>query len=195
MRTIEIPGGTAQLKDQKDLRGRDTKLIKAYGLSAQNVLVKIPEEARPKPGESRQESGDRMEAYLKEHPLQLSPEEAMLMLDLKEATMVAYLAGWSLDLKLPTMETIGDLPDDLYQALDDAVGGDVIKTAVVSGVDFDVNPDKTSPTGPSRSSDSTSRAEVFQDQESIQKSENGTDPSAGERSSDSLSESTTTPIA
>lgn len=194
MHPIDIPGGVAKIKDPADLRGRDTKLIKAYALAAQSVLAKIPEEARPQPDESKEEAGKRMQKYLEDHPLQLTGEEGMKMLDLKEATMVAYLASWTLDIPLPTMETIGDLPDAIYQALDDAVGGDAIKIAT-SSVDFDVNPDKNSPTGPSKSSDSISRAEVSMDQESIQKSANGTDPSAGESSSVSLSESTTTPTA
>jgi hypothetical protein len=193
MRTIEIPGGIAKIKDQKDLRGRDTKLIKAYALAAQSVLMKIPDEAQPQTGESKEDAGKRLEVYLKEHPLQMTGQEGMLMLDMKEATMVAYLASWTLDIPLPTMDTIGDLPDEVYQALDDAVGGDAIKVAAAS-VDFDVNPDKSSPTGPSKSSDSTSRAEVSQDQESIQKSENGTDPSAGERYSVEPKPTMTTPI-
>jgi hypothetical protein len=192
MHPIQIPGGIAQIKDQKDLRGRDSKLIKAYALAAQSVLLKIPEEARPKPGESKEEAGKRMQEYLETHPVQMSGEEGMRMLDMKESVMVAYLASWTLEIPLPTMETIGDLPDDVYQALDDAVGGDAIKVAAAS-VDFDVNPDQSSPTGPSKSSDSTSRAEVFQDQESISQSENGIGHSAGEKSSDSARRTTTTP--
>lgn len=133
-----------------------------------------------------------MDKYLREHPIQMTAAEGMKMLDMKEAVMVAYLASWTLDLALPTLETIGDLPDAIYRALDDATGGDVINAAV-SSVDFDVNPDKSSPTGPSRSSDSTSRAEASCDQESIQKSENGTGHSAGERSSDSERLITTSP--
>lgn len=182
MRTIEIPGGIARIKDGEDLRGRDTKLIKAAAIAAQNVLLKIPEEARPKPGESREEAANRMQKYLLENPMDLTAAEAMLMLNMKEAVMVAYLASWSLELPLPTLETIGDLPAPIYQALDDATGGDVVNAAV-SNVNFDVNPDKNSPTGPSGSSDSTSRAEASQDQESIQSSENGIGPSAGEDSS------------
>jgi hypothetical protein len=192
MRLIEVPGGLAKIKEQKDLRGRDTKLIKAYALAAQSVLLKIPEEARPKPGESKEDAGKRMQEHLETHPVQMSGDEGMRMLDMKEAIMVAYLASWTLEIPLPTMETIGDLPDEIYQALDDAVGGDAIKVAVAS-VDFDVNPDQSSPTGPSKSSDSTSRAEVFQDQESISQSENGTGHSAGEKSLDSVRLTTTTP--
>jgi hypothetical protein len=190
MRTVEIPGGMAKIKDPQDLRGRDTKLIKASALAAQSVLAKIPEEARPKPGEDKKVAADRMQEYINKHPIDMTREEGMRMLEMKEAVMVAYLASWTLDIPLPTLETIGDLPDDLYQALDDITGGDAINAAV-STIDFDVNPDKTSPTGPSRSSDSISRAEVFQDQESIQKSENGTDPSNGDRSSVEQRTSTT----
>lgn len=192
MRTIEIPGGTARIKEQKDLRGRDTKLIKAASLAASNVLSKIPDDIRPKPDEDKQVAGERMQNYLKEHPLEVNAAEAMKVLDLRESVMVAYLASWTLELPLPTMETVGDLPDDIYQALDDAVGGDALNAAS-SSVNFDVNPDQKSPTGPSRSSDSTSRAGASQDQESIQKSENGTDPTAGEKSSVSPSGTTTTP--
>lgn len=192
MRTINIPGGTAKIKDRKDLRGRDSKLIKASALAAQNVLAKIPEEARPKPKEDEKVAAERMNKYLTEHPIQMTPAEGMQLLDLKEAVMVAYLAEWSLDLPLPTLETIGDLPDDIYQALDDATGGEVINAAVASA-NFDVNPDTNSPTGPSSSSDSTLRAEPSQAPESTQLSQNGGDPTIGDVSSTPQKISTTAP--
>lgn len=192
MRTVEIPGGTARIKDRGDLRGRDSKLIKASALAAQNVLAKIPEEARPKPGEDPKEAGDRMQKYLEEHPLDLTAEEGMLLLDMKEAVMVAYLVDWTLDLALPTMKTIGDLPDEIYQALDDATGGETINAAV-SSVNFEVNPDKNSPTGPSGSSDSSLRAGPDLTEESLSTSQNGSDPSSGESSSVLQRTSTTVP--
>lgn len=192
MRTIEIPGGTALLKDKKDLRGRDSKLIKAAALGAESALSKLPDDARPKPGETVEAAAERMQQYLKDHPLNMTTAEGMKLLDLKEAIIVAYLADWSIDLPLPTLETIGDLPGDIYDALDDATGGDVINAAVAN-TNFDVNPDQKSPTGPSSSSDSSLRAEPSQAPESIPSSLNGSDPSSGEATSTEPSEITTTP--
>lgn len=192
MRTIEIPGGIAKIKDRSELRGRDSKLIKAAALAAQDVLARVPDEARPKPGESEKDAAKRMDEYLRKHPIKMTADEGMRLLDMKEAVMVSYLASWTLDLELPTIETIGDLPDDVYQALDAATGGEVINTAV-SSANFDVNPDPSSPTGPSSSSSSSLRAEPSPDQEQIQSSSNGTDHSSGEGSSTPQKISTTTP--
>jgi hypothetical protein len=53
----------------------------------------------------------------------LSTRQAMAWDNVREAAAVALLKSWTLDRPLPTLETIGDLPDDLYEALLDEVGG------------------------------------------------------------------------
>lgn len=159
MREVPIPGGTAFLKDKDELRGRDSKLIKAAVLSAQGALRQLGDEATIKKGETKEQAGKRLEKYLEEHPLNLSEEDAFKMMTLKEATVVAYLDHWTLDIPVPrTTKELGDLPGPIYDALDEAVGGDLLD-ATSNVVDTDVNPDKSSPTGPSSSSDGDLRAE------------------------------------
>lgn len=193
MRTVEIPGGVARFRDRSEIRGRDSKLVKAATLAAANVLAKLPEEATIKPGETEQEAANRLQEVLKDMKLELTMAEAQKLLDLKETIVIAYLASWTLELPLPTLETIGDLPENIYDALDAAVGGEVVNVAT-SGVNFDVNPDQNSPTGPSLGSGSELRAEQDRtDSPATPTSTNGIDPSAGESSSEPLKSSTTRP--
>lgn len=189
MRTVVIPGGVARFKDRNEMRGRDSKMVKAATIAAQGALAKLPDEARPKPGESEKDAAVRMEEVLKTTKLDLTQEEAMALLSMKEAIVVAYLASWTLDIPLPTLETIGDLPEEIYDALDNAVGGEYL---TVTSPDFSPGPDQNSPTGPSSDSSSSLRAEPVQTEELTSKPLNGTDPSAGESSSGSPSEITTT---
>lgn len=159
MRDVPIPGGSAKFKTKEELLGRDSKRIKAAVLSAQNALAQLGEEASIKEGETREQAGQRLAKYLETHPLQLSEEDAMKLLTMKEATVLAYLHSWTLDLPLPTtIEALGALPSPLYDALDDAIGGDLMD-ATTQAVDTEVNPDMSSPTGPSSSSDGSLRAE------------------------------------
>jgi hypothetical protein len=185
MRTVDIPGGTATFREEGELRGRDSKLVKAAAIAAQSALEKLPDDAQPKPGETREQTAERLIGLMKNIKLDLTQEEAMRLMSMKEAIVIAYLASWTLDLPLPTLETIGDLPGPIYDALDEAVGGEYIKVKI--GTDFSPSPDKDSPTGPS--SDSASRLRGEAENQSTSRSPNGTDHSSTE---DSSLQSTTT---
>lgn len=164
MRTVDIPGGTARFKERSELRGRDVKLVKIAAMAASQALGKVPDEVtNARPGESEAETAKRVTQYLNEHPLIFSTQEAKLMLDLEETVAVVFLADWTLDIEKPTLETIGDLPGDIYNAVIAAVEGEAMRAT--SGVDFDPNPEQNSPTGPSSASDGSLRAEPDQTQE------------------------------
>ena len=147
----EIPGGTAVFREPSELRGRDRDLIRAVAMAAGPALEKVPEEVREKPETESDEDFEKRqnEAMAK---VQFTWQEALSMLDLRRATVVATLESWSLDRPLPTMDDIGDLPADLHDALVDAVGG-----MALSGENFGVQPPGENPTGDSRSSSTPSK--------------------------------------
>ena len=149
---VEIPGGYAILRDQDELRGRDRMLIKAAAMAASPAIEKMPSTVKDgrQENETEEESQARMAAEM--GALHLTWQESMALLELRQATMVACLKFWSLELPLPTMDSIGDLDADLYDALDTAIGG--VTTAIAAATDFEAQPGKENPTGNSKSSDS-----------------------------------------
>lgn len=190
MRTVDIPGGTAQFKTREELRARDTKLVKAATLSAQPAIEKLGADAEIKKGETEEEATARLSKLLKEKEIVFTTQEAMSLLGLYEAMVVAYLHSWTIERPLPTVDTIGDLPEALYEALEDAVRGEVVKVTV-GGVDLEPNPDQNSPTGPSSVSNGDLKAESSQEPQSTTTSSSDIDPSSGERSSTEQRTSTT----
>jgi hypothetical protein len=150
MRTVQIPGGTALVRDPEDIRGRDRLLVKAAAMAASSALAKLPPELVDPELSPEQVAQRSQEAF---EQITLSWQESLAMLELRQATVVACLASWDLDLPLPTMETIGDLPGDLYDALEAAVGP-------VPDLQVDTSPsrDPQSPTSASESSNGLSEA-------------------------------------
>lgn len=155
MNTVDIPGGTATFRDKEDLRGRDRNLIKAASMAASNALQKMPEEVQvgKLEGESEDEAAERLAPLAA--AADLTWQESLALLELRQATVIAMLASWTLNKPLPTMDTMGDLAADLYDALEAAIGG--VTNAVASAVDFEPRPPGENPTGSSPSSDSLSK--------------------------------------
>jgi len=151
---VELPGGFAILRDQEELRGRDRNLIKAAAMAAGPAIEKMPDAVSE--GKLEGESEEDMQARLGSEmgDVHLTWQESLALLELRQATVVAVLQSWSLPDPLPTMETIGDLPADLYDALDAAIGG--LPTAIAAETNFDAQPGTKNPTGSSRSSDGPS---------------------------------------
>jgi hypothetical protein len=151
---VEIPGGFAILREQDELRGRDRNLIKAAAMAAAAAIEKMPESVQEGrlEGESDEDLQARLQAEVEK--VDLSWEEGLSLLELRQATVVAVLQEWSLPLPLPTMKDIDLLPADLYDALDTAIGG--VTNAVANAVDFEPQPGKENPTGSSTSSEAPS---------------------------------------
>ena len=150
---IKLPGGTALLRDKTELRGRDKNLIQAAAMAAAPALSKLP------PGVvSAAEAGDQAAAAeaAQLETITLTRSEAQALLELKECVAVALLVAWDLKMPdgtprpLPTADTIGDLPEDLYTALCDEVAG--IDTSTLTATDMGVSSDPDSPTTASESS-------------------------------------------
>jgi len=152
MRTVEVPGGQAILREQADLRGRDRRCIVAATAAAAPAIAKLPDDPARADGETEADWAARREAQLAE--VRLTRQEAEALLDLKEAAAVALLASWTLEQPLPTLETIGDLPADLYDALVDSVGG--APSATLSAAFAPSPPGSDTPFGDSASSNGRS---------------------------------------
>ena len=150
--TIEIPGGWATIRSRDELRGRDRNLIKAAAMAAAPAIAKMPDSVTggAVEGETEEQAQARVAAEVGE--LSLTWQESMALLELRQATVCAVLQSWTLPLPLPTMDTIGDLDADLYDALDTAIGG--VTTAITAAENFEVQPGEENPTGTSESSDS-----------------------------------------
>jgi hypothetical protein len=154
MKQVEIPGGTATLRETSELRGRDRMLVKAASMAARSVISKMLA-ALPSEAVAKAQAGDEeavAEALQDEAVLttandafdaSLTWEEWLRFLEFRQSVVVAQLVSWTREEPLPTMSTIGDLPADLFDALDAAVGG---VPASVAETDFSPSPDSDSPT-------------------------------------------------
>lgn len=149
---VDIPGGFAIIRDQDELRGRDRMLIKAAAMAASSAIEKLPSSVTEGQDEDEDEEVAQLRQAREVAAMKLTIDESLALLQLRQATIVATLQDWSLDLPLPkTMDDLGDLPADLFDALDTAIGG--VSTAVAAAQDFEAQPGKENPTGNSESSD------------------------------------------
>ena len=131
---IDIPGGTATLKDTLTIRER--RAIQHIALGAMSLANQL--------------TGDSVA---------LNPTDAGLLMDtqdqMTDATLIAYLVSWTLDKPLPTLDTIDEMDGDVYDAITDAIE----KKGGVAGVDTSPSKDKQSPMQGSPFSDGTSKDE------------------------------------
>lgn len=146
MKSVEIPGGTAILRDKQDFRVKHERLVNSAAVAAAPILTKMPDDI------------DKRLSLTEREVIELGAtrEEIEAMFELQDATIVAALAEWTLDAPLPNMDTIGDLTADVYEALAQATARTGAEVAVEK---FDPSPDVSSPTEPSGDSGSQSRAE------------------------------------
>ena len=137
---VAIPGGTAVVRAPSELRVRHRRVVESAALAAAALI-------------------QRLEPGTDELPGDLSAEEAGKLLTLQDATIVASLESWTLPDPLPTLETVGDLPVGVYDALAEATRRTGAELAL-RGTDFSARPIKEeSPTEPSGSSNGSLVAE------------------------------------
>jgi hypothetical protein len=158
MKTIDIPGGTAQLREGPELRGRDRNLIQAAILVATAGMAKVSGLRDQQEGEPDDDYRDFVAQQFKNRE-KLTIEESLSLVELSNAAIVSSLKSWSLPDPLPTIENVDELPGDLYQALVDGTGG--ISMLLAAGVKFEPTDPKgpegrSTPTGGSSSSSNTS---------------------------------------
>ena len=138
--TVQVPGGTAVLRDKLTVRQRRPLVLASSSVSA-NL---------------RQQIADASDDGQAEANLEVSEAEVEQMLRMQEAAVVVFLESWDLTdaagqpLPLPTVETVGDYDAELFDVLSDAVAAR--GAAAINGIG-DTGPDGItdpgSPTGPS----------------------------------------------
>lgn len=185
MKEVELPGGgTATFREPgvDEMPGRAVKLIKAATSAAYSQLAGYPEVFSRAPEDETPEQ--RAERLAPLENLRFTTEQAMAWDNMREAVVVATIKSWTLERHLPTLETIGDLPSDLYMALLNAVGG-------VSAADIELDLEATGspkdevPTGSSGSSNDGST----ENQPSTQTPSSSSDNSASSGDDSSLEQS------
>ena len=141
--TVDIPGGTAYLRDPADMKERHKRLVLTAMAPLADVFAKVPVEL------AKAASGTGPEAEAASREAQrivnrnLSRQQAAAMKEVDDAVIVASLSRWTLPDELPTMDTVQDLDADLYTALQRAVSGQ--SAAVVEAsfpTDFSAKPKK-----------------------------------------------------
>lgn len=135
-RTVEVPGGTAVLRDADEMSERQRRVVRSALFAA--AADALGDELSTAPGQPPTS-------------VHLSAATGDLMAATKDAAIVASLVSWTLDGPLPTMDSVVDLPGALYDAL-------AVETAnLISGLTLDTtpSPDPQSPTP--ASSDSNGR--------------------------------------
>jgi hypothetical protein len=79
--------------------------------------------------------------------LGLSEETLDLLMRMQEATVVAFLAGWSYPDPLPTMASVGDMPAARYDYLSQALAGQGAQIALDLDMSPSLEPDPKDRTG------------------------------------------------
>jgi hypothetical protein len=148
MKSVQIPGGTAHLREAHELRVRHKRPVEAASVGASSALAKLPDDPEELAAATMVELG-------------LSTEEATALYEIQDATILATLVSWTLDEPIPDATTIGDMRPEVYEALAVATRED--GAAMATGVDFDPPDPKSegfasSPTPPSAVSSNGSGA-------------------------------------
>lgn len=147
MRTVEIPGGTARVRDvREEIKIRQQRILDTA------VIPAIPafNKARAERDQWEQDGGDvRLST--------LTRQESVALMEFQDAQMVALLHSWTLERPLPDVDTIQDLEPDLYQALLEATREIQNTTEVFARDNMDPSPEEESPTVPSSDSKTGSR--------------------------------------
>src|ERR1035441_8373954 len=97
MRTIDIPGGTAQLRDRpEELRVRQHRIVDNATVSALPAFRKINEARR-----TLERDGIECTNSELTREAALSRKESEALMERQDAQIVALLASWTLDRVLP----------------------------------------------------------------------------------------------
>jgi hypothetical protein len=128
MRNVEIPGGSATIRDREDILTRHRTLLRATAFVAASAIAKIPRKPGEKPGDPDEVDWDNADK------VGLTYTDTAAIMALEDAAIVALLESWTLPAPLPTLDTVQDLAPKLYDALSEAVRRDAV--TAVAEVDF-----------------------------------------------------------
>ncbi len=156
-KVIEIPGGTATLRERPEVRTRHQQLVEAASIAASSALAKVPS-GLPE-GTDDASVAARTEALA---GVNFTMEEGLSLMQLKNAVIVALLESWTLPGPVPTMATIGDVDPEVYAALEKETNALGAANEALASVNFEPTPkpDPESPFLGSGSSDGLSKSEV-----------------------------------
>lgn len=187
MKTVELPGGhTATLRDDNEMLGRGKRTMRAAMMGAAGLYAKLPTLQAGPPKDPEADGAAFMSQVSDEiRAAHLDASDWEALERLREASVVALFESWTLPLPAPTMETIGTLDGDTYDALLQGVGA--LPTAALSG--FTESGDPETPTSDSASSDTSSKDEEAEST-LIPTSSNAGSPTDGASSSPEPSETT-----
>jgi hypothetical protein len=159
-KTIDIPGGQAVLRERFEMKVRQRRMVEIAAMPIGGILTRLPkdklDEAMKIADEDVSVGGRQLGQLIDALPI--SRKEAESLYELQDATILSLLISWTLPEPIPTLDTIQDIDDDVYQALSDATA--TLGAALArggTGVDFSPSPDQSRPTGPSRPSDGVLR--------------------------------------
>lgn len=150
-RRVELPDGQwAELRDKTEVTVKGRRGIQVIAAGISPALQKLKQNS--KEGESPTDV-DML-------ALGLSEPEMDAFMRLGEATIVAFLASWSLPDPLPTLDTVGDMRAELFDALGEATkedGAAVANLSLDTSPGADGTPDPKDHSGPSGRSSGRSR--------------------------------------
>lgn len=114
---IDLPGGAwADLKDPEELTNRERKMLRRRV----NAATKVGDELKAigvTADMAREGVPDALAAQVE---AVINEDAFDALSDAQAALIVAYVAAWSLDLPLPTLDTVDDLPAPVFDALAEA---------------------------------------------------------------------------
>jgi hypothetical protein len=149
MKIVAIPGGTASLREAEDIKVRQRQLVESAYVPALAAMAKLPT------------SSEELEAFDVNNAT-LTRQETASLFELQNATIIAALESWSLPDPIPNMDTIGDLDQDVFDALSEAtasLAGEVVADTSFEPTDPRGSGFEETPTSPSDDSAVVLRAD------------------------------------
>lgn len=156
-REVLKDGNWVDLRDADEVTQRGRRGIQAIATGLKDLLKSINVEEK-----DQEVLAAQMDA------LDLTEEQADAMIRLQEATIVAFIAGWSRPEPVPTLATIGDLSAGLYDELAALTAPKGARLALDTSPSLEVDPKDLS--GSSDSLVGLSRDETDSGTESIPES-------------------------
>jgi len=152
MRRETLPSGAwVDIRDKEEITQRGRRGIQSIAGSLADVLPRLKDVDK---------DTDMTE-------LGLTEVQMDAVIRIQEATVVAFVAGWSLPDPVPTILTVGDLPALLFDELSVVLakdGAEVASLSLDTSVGTDPMPDPKDPSGVSELSDGPSKGETVQGQ-------------------------------
>lgn len=118
---VEIPGGTAWLREPFEMNVGHWRMVESHMIPLKAVYGRVSASlAQRTLGSGPDADAAREEAKALIRQGTLTEEQAEATERLRDAVIVASLSHWTLPRELPTLETVRQIPPDVFDALDQA---------------------------------------------------------------------------